>query len=209
MLLFKNKYVSLHLLINVCRITDIDLICIIKLKFKMKKLLLIGIAVAMSSFCHAQKVEYEQAQARILEPLQEVLVRPMAAEMKMLSTELKVYSPSWQFKEKKLTDMTVADLDNAKANAVFHACIADGADIILAATYYIRNHIDEKGKASDYGVDVIVRGYPAKYEKWHLLGDPKYTTDDKWVSPLIEAQRVRALKNDSETKAMSNQTRTK
>lgn len=175
----------------------------------MRKLLFFVIAMAASSFCHAQKVEYEQAQSRILEPLQEVLVRPMAAEMKMISTDLKVYPPSWQFKEKKLTEMTVFDLENAKANAVFHAATADGADIILAATYYIRNHIDEKGKPSDYGIDVIVRGYPAKYANWHLLGDPKYTTDDKWVDHLIEAQKVRVMKGDSEAKALNNQTRTK
>lgn len=175
----------------------------------MKKTLLIGIAMAFSIMSHAQKVEYEQAQSRVLEPLQEVLVRPMAAEMKMLSTELKAYAPSWQFKEKKLNELTVYDLENAKANAVFHAAISDGADIILAATFYVRNHIDEKGKPSDYGVDVVVRGYPAKYVNWHQLGDPKYGTDEKWVDNLVEAQRVRALKGESEAKALSNQTKTK
>ena len=158
---------------------------------------------------HAQKMEYEQAQSRILEPLQEVMVRPMAAELKMLTTELKVYPASWQFKEKKLSDLTIDDLQNAKANAAFHASVADGADIILAATYYVRNHIDEKGRPTDYGIDVIVRGYPAKYTNWHLLGDPKYTTDDKWVDHLIDAQRVRALKGDSEMKALDNSTKTK
>ena len=166
-------------------------------------------ALAASVLAHAQKVEYEQAQSRILEPLQEVMVRPMAAELQMLSTELKVYPASWQFKEKRLTEMTVEDLQNAKANAVFHASVADGADIILAATYYVRNHIDEKGKPTDFGIDVIVRGYPAKYVNWHLLGDPKYTTDDKWVDYLINAQRVRALKGDSEARALENSTKTK
>lgn len=175
----------------------------------MKKLLFVCITVASSMVAHAQKLEYEQAQSRILEPLQEVMVRPMAAELKMLTTELKVYPASWQFKEKKLSDMTVDDLKDAKANAAFHASVADGADIILAATYYVRNHIDEKGRAQDYGVDVIVRGYPAKYVNWHLFGDPKYTADDKWVGPLIEAQRVRALKGDSEMKALDNTTKTK
>jgi len=175
----------------------------------MKKILFVCAAMATSLFASAQKVEYEQAQSRILEPLQEVLVRPMAAELQMLSTELKVYPASWQFKEKKLTDMTVDDLQNAKANAVFHASVSDGADIILAATYYVRNHIDEKGKPTDYGIDVIVRGYPAKYANWHQLGDPKYTADEKWVEYLIDAQRVRAIKGDSESKALDNTTRTK
>ena len=161
---------------------------------KEKVVFVVGIALAASSLCRAQKVEYEQAQSRILEPLQEVLIRPMAAELKMLSTELKVYPPSWQFKELKLTEMKDEDLKNAKTNAAFHAAISDGADIILAATYYVRNHIDEKGKPSDRGVDVIVRGYPAKYVNWHLLGDSKYPSDENWVEPLIEAQRVRALK---------------
>jgi len=174
-----------------------------------KKFLFVCIVSGVCLLGHAQKVEYEQAQSRILEPLQEVMVRPMAAELQMISTDLKVYPASWQFKEKKLTDLTIDDLQNAKANAVFHAAVADGADIILAATYYVRNHIDEKGKPTDYGIDVIVRGYPAKYVNWHLLGDPKYTTDDKWVDHLIDAQRVRALKGDSESKALDSSTRTK
>lgn len=174
-----------------------------------KKFLFVCIAFGVCVLGHAQKVEYEQAQSRILEPLQEVMVRPVAAELQMLSTNLKVYPASWQFKEKKLTDLTLDDLQNAKANAVFHAAVADGADIILAATYYVRNHIDEKGKPTDYGIDVIVRGYPAKYVNWHMLGDPKYSTDDKWVDHLIEAQRVRALKGDSESKALDSSTRTK
>ncbi len=175
----------------------------------MKKYFFVGIAAAFSMMVHAQKIEFEQAQSRILEPLQEVMVRPMAAEMEMLSKELKVYPASWQFKEKKIGDLTFDDLQNAKANAVFHASVSDGADIILAATYYVRNHIDEKGRPTDYGIDVIVRGYPAKYVNWHLLGDPKYTTDDKWVDHLIDAQRVRTLKGDSEMKALDNSTKTR
>ena len=175
---------------------------------RMKKSFTVGIALAISTFCFAQKVEIEQAQSRIIEPLQEVLVRPMAAEMQMLSNELKVYPASWQYPEVKLTDLRDADFENAKANAAFHAAISDGADIIIAATYYIRNHVDAKGKPSDYGIDVIVRGYPAKYVNWHLLGDQKYS-DEKWVTNLINAQQVRAYKGDDATKALGNQTKSR
>lgn len=177
----------------------------------MKKLFLIGIAVAISSLSYAQKVQYEQAQSRILEPLQDVFVRPMVAEMKMLSTELKVYMASWQFPEKKITEITWQDLRDAKANAAFHAAISDGADIIVGATYYVRNHIDEKGKASDHGVDVIVRGYPAKYVNWHPLGDSKYAaSDEKWVNQLIEAKKARVWhnnKDENQADAIENYTK--
>lgn len=164
----------------------------------MRKTLLIGIALSFSVMGFAQKVQFEQAQSRIMEPIQDVFVRPMVAEMKMLSTELKVYMASWQFQEKKITDLTWQDLRDAKANAAFHAAISDGADVIVGATYYVRNHIDAKGKATDYGVDVIVRGYPAKYVNWHPLGDSKYSaSDEKWVNQLIEAKKARTWHNNN------------
>ena len=172
----------------------------------MKKLFIIGIAIAISSLCHAQKVEFEEAQTRIIEPIQEVLVRPMSAEMKMLSNEMKVYMPSWQIKEKKINELTQIDLDNARANAAFHAAILDGADAIVAATFYVRNHIDEKGKPTDHGIDIIVRGYPVKYVNWHLLGDPKYN-DEKWEGALIESYKARALNKDDAAAAAKDRTR--
>lgn len=165
----------------------------------MKKVFIVCIAMAFSAISYAQKVQFEQAQSRILEPMQDVFVRPMVAEMQMLSTELKVYMASWQFQEKKITDLTWQDLRDAKANAAFHAAISDGADIIVGATYYVRNHIDEKGKPSDHGIDVIVRGYPAKYVNWHSLGDAKYaSSDEKWVNQLIEAKKARVWHNGND-----------
>ena len=172
----------------------------------MKKILLFGIAFATSLFVKAQKVEFEEAQTRIIEPIQEVLVRPMSAEMKMLSNEMKVYMPSWQIKEKKINELTQIDLDNARANAAFHAAILDGADAIVAATFYVRNHIDEKGKPTDHGIDVIVRGYPVKYVNWHLLGDPKYN-DEKWEGVLVESYKARALNKDDAAAAAKDRTR--
>ena len=179
----------------------------------MKKIFFIGIALAISSVGYAQKVQFEQAQSRILEPIQDVFVRPMVAEMKMLSTELKVYMASWQFQEKKITDLSWQDIRDAKANAAFHAAISDGADIIVGATYYVRNHVDEKGRPSDHGIDVIVRGYPAKYVNWHSLGDAKYSaSDEKWVNQLIEARKARVWHNDKDVdqaEAIENRTKTR
>lgn len=172
----------------------------------MKKLFFVGIALAVSTFANAQKVEMEEAQTRIIEPIQEVLVRPMSAEMKLLSSEMKVYMPSWQIKEKRINELTQVDFDNARANAAFHAAIADGADAIVAATFYVRNHIDEKGRPSDRGVDVIVRGYPVKYVNWHMLGDPKYN-DEKWEGALIESYKARALNKDDAAAAAKDRTR--
>lgn len=168
----------------------------------MKRTFLILFATAMCALSYAQKGEYEEAQTHVIDPVMDAFIRPMAAELKMLSTELKVYPASWQIKDKKLGDMTVGDIEVAKANASFSAAISDGADVIIGATYYVRNHI-EKGKATDYGVDVIVRGYPAKYVNWHLLGDTNYK-DESWIKNLIESQRARALKGDDAAKAVTD-----
>ena len=76
-------------------------------------------------------------------------------------------------------------LANAKANATYKAAKEAGADIIFGATYYVTN--DKKLK----GLNVVVRGYPAKYVKFHNFGDEP--TDAKWIGPLQDGVRNRAV----------------
>jgi len=153
--------------------------------------------------CWSQKVEFYQAQTRIIEPLQDVLVRPLVADLQLMKQTLVEYEPSWQFKTVKLEELTVEDLADAKTNATFLAASKEGADVIVAATYEVRNHREIKnGKevVSEYGVDIIVRGFPAKYVNWHKMGEQ--ADDIKWAPMLIDSQSVRGIQghNTSVTK---------
>jgi hypothetical protein len=71
--------------------------------------------------------------------------------------------------------------------------------VIVGATYLVTSHV-ENGKISEYGVDITVNGYPARYVNWHKLGDdPK---DKVWFSSLINGQQVRANSKTQKTEAL-------
>ena len=96
---------------------------------------------------------------------------------------------------------TEIDLDNAIKSALHKAALSDGADILVASTYEVRNHIekDKKGNSqmTEMGIDIIVSGYPAKYENWRKFNEKE---DLQWATVLIDAQRV--YSNDEKTVAV-------
>lgn len=161
----------------------------------MKRVFLMSVVAVLAVLCYGQsKVEYHEGQTRIVEPIQDVYVRPLVADLEIMKQTITTYFPTWEFKDKKLVDLTLLDLENAKKNAAYTAAARDGADVIVGATFEVRNHMekDKNGKevSSEYGVDVIVRGYPAKYVNWHKLGEQQ--DDTKWIQQLFDGQRVRS-----------------
>ncbi|MBP3766791.1 MAG: hypothetical protein J6I31_00730 [Prevotella sp.] len=167
----------------------------------MKKLLLVCIAILAGSTCFGQKINFQQAQTRVIEPMQDVYVRPLVADLEILKGgQRQKYMRSPQFTEKKFSEITVADLEDAKILATYAAAVQDDADVIVGATYKVTNHIDEKGKPSEYGIDIVVSGYPARYTNWHKMGDdPK---DEKWVPRLFDGQSSRRVGGVTKTDAV-------
>ena len=157
----------------------------------MKKIaftLLLLVSCASSMFAQAK---FEHAQTRIQEGMSEFFVRPMVAELQMLNKDCQEWSFNI-FPGVPLSDISVDMLENAKANAAFKATKLAGADIILGATFYVINN--EKAK----GLDVTVRGYPAKYVKFHNYGEGQLGADDsKWITPLQDGARIRAISVDN------------
>lgn len=174
----------------------------------MKRLFIIA-AMACGILCQAQaQTEYEHSQARIQEATSDFFVRPMVAELKMLKEECQEYGPFNIYPGVAFSDITFNHVADAKANAAYKAAMVAGADIILGATFNVVN-----GKGKNKGLDVIVRGYPAKYINFHSFGDPaKGKDDDKWIKILLENERTRKwnITNDqSQTKAVTTETRNK
>ena len=161
----------------------------------MKKTITICCALLLSTFSFAQKsvLTFQQAQTRVIEPLQDVFVRPLVADLEIIKPERQEYPVSWEFSHKKLTEMTVQELEDAKTLAAYKAAALSDADVIVGATFQVRNHT-ENGKPTEYGVDVIVRGYPAKYTNWHNMGSKP--EDEKWVTHLLKAQEVYINRTD-------------
>lgn len=168
--------------------------------------LLFSVLMAFATSGFSQKVEFRQAQTRVIEPMQDVFVRPLVADLQILKEERQTYPVSWQFQNKRISDITVADLQDAKILAAYQAAVQEDADVIVGATFEVRNH-EEKGKSSDLGIDIIVRGYPAKYINWHKMGED--STDKDWVPMLIDGQRARSLgASDAKTGAVNGSSNT-
>lgn len=136
--------------------------------------------VSMPFICNAQRIEYEEAQSRIIEPLQDVYIRPIVAEMQLIKTQRQTYGPFLFYKGIDLSKMTVGDIDNAKKNAAYNAAQIDDADLIVAPVFNVKNA--EKGG----GIYVEVTGFPVKYVNWHLLGE-NGETDYKWLQSMYYA----------------------
>jgi len=172
----------------------------------MKKTLLIVTSLVLSTLSFAQKVEYKEAQTRVIEPLQDVYVRPMVADLEILSENRKTYGPTLYFENYKLSDiLTRLDaaevLEQAKIFATYQAAKEENADVIVGATYMVTHHIDASGKISENGVDITVNGYPARYVNWHKMGE--VSTDKDWVPYLIQGQTARSkFNNEQKTEAV-------
>lgn len=166
----------------------------------MKKTLLLCFAMALSAASFAQRIEYQEAQTRVIEPMQDVYVRPLVADMKILKTERQTYGPEVYLAHLKFADiMTSGRMDDilyqAKVLATYAAAKKEGADLIVGATYFVEHNIDATGRVSEYGVRITVNGYPAKYDNWHMMGEKP--EDEKWVTRLVDGQRARSLATDT------------
>lgn len=69
------------------------------------------------SECYGAKVEYRQSQSRMLEPVQEVFVKPLVVDLQVLSETRQ--KATWPFPDVKVTEMTVGDVETMKANALY------------------------------------------------------------------------------------------
>ncbi len=161
----------------------------------MKKILLLSVTMALSIAASAQKIEYTEAQTRAIEPMQDVFVRPMVADFEIIKEQRQTYGPTVFLQNLKLADMINSGrmddiLYQAKVLATYEAAKKENADVIVGATYLVTQATDAKGKVSEYGVSITVNGYPARYVRWHKLGED--TSDKDWVPFLLEGQRSRA-----------------
>lgn len=172
-------------------------------KFSMKKLVFTAaMAILGLASANAQvREEFRQSQTRIQEPLQDVYIRPQVAELKMINPgKRSEWLPKIYLTQYSLNEITQDMLENAKANAAYDAAKEEDADIILAATFLIKNN--PKGK----GVEITVTGFPAKYVNWHQFGQAGYESDANWVGTLFQGLMTRTNREASTREESHNKT---
>lgn len=147
--------------------------------------------------CFAQRIEYEESQSRILEPLQDVYIRPLVADMQLLKNSRQTYGPFLFNKGVDISKITIENVDNAKKNAAYNAAQIDDADLIVGAVFRVTSA--EKGG----GIYVEVSGFPVKYTNWHLLGE-NGDDDYKWLQSMTNAEYYgRRSQNEQKDAAIS------
>lgn len=156
----------------------------------MKKLFL-AVAICMIALsASAQKVvDYQSAQARVLDVNTNAFVMPKVVELEMIKTpksnaDCRIDDTVY-YSNEKIAAMK-GDEANIRANASFQLCLRYGADVIVGALYEIKNN------ESHTGYDVRVIGYPARFHNWRNIQD----TDYKWIglkSGTTDAEKTKAI----------------
>ncbi len=119
---------------------------------------------------------FEQSQSRIIEPKQDVFIKPLVAEIQIMNNQERVDFKPFERPISSVDDLTYEQLDNFKAGALYDAARQAGADIIVAATFNVRT--DEKGKK----IIIEVSGFPGKYVNFRTA--TKADDDYEWITTV-------------------------
>ncbi len=134
-------------------------------------MLLVALLLGVSQNVMAQKVDYRQSQSRMLEPQQQVFVRPLVVDLVVTKPDRQ--TDNWPFLDVDITKMTTQDVDNLKINALYLSAQKHDADVIVAPTFDIRT--------VKKGIEITVIGFPAKYQNWKVATKEE---DYKWIEDV-------------------------
>lgn len=132
----------------------------------------VAVVLGLPQYVAAQsKGEYRQSQSRMIEPQQQVFVRPLVVDLRVTTTERQ--KAVWPFPDVDIFKMTVQDVENLKINALYLTSQKLDADVIVAPTFDIRT--------VKKGIEITVIGFPAKYENWKVA---ETEADYKWIEQV-------------------------
>lgn len=155
--------------------------------------MLAALMLGVAQNAMAQKVDYRQSQSRMLEPQQQVFVRPLVVDLNVITTERQ--KAVWPF-EGDITKMTTQDIYNLKINALYLTAQKMDADVIVAPTFDIRT--------VKKGIEITVIGFPAKYENWKVATKEE---DYKWIEDVYgtKIRVVNSLQSLDENQAKNSE----
>ena len=140
------------------------------------------------------QTQFEQSQSRVIEPKQDVYIKPLVAEIEILEGQVRQDYGPYQYEIKSVETLTYDQLENFKARALYRAAREADADIIVAATFNARS--DEKGKY----IIVEVSGFPGKYVNFRTA--KKEDGYYEWITTVYPY--MDRINPTGKTKALSN-----
>ncbi len=133
----------------------------------MKKFILLMAVTLISVGATAQKVLYQEAAGRNIEPTQNAVIVPLVAELELLSETKIEYVETFEL---PVTNQVVQNVDAYKRVALVNATKQYNADTMVAALISVLTRAD--GNA----LIITVTGFPAKYKNWRCM-----TSNDSWL----------------------------
>ena len=139
------------------------------------------------------KDEYRQSQGRMLEPQQQVFVRPLIVDLNVTTAERQ--KAVWPFPDVDINKMTTSDVENLKVNSLYLTAQKYDADVIVAPTFDVRT--------VKKGIEITVIGFPAKYENWQVA---KKEEDYKWIEDVygVKIRSVNPFQSLGENQAKNS-----
>lgn len=158
----------------------------------MMKQVLIAATLLFTANVWGQTV-YEESQARLIEPKQDVFIVPLVADVQLVDKGVRQDFGPYEFEINSLSSTTFEDISQFKANALYRAAREADADVIVAATFNVKS--DAKGKK----MIINVSGYPGKYINFRPLKFDK-KEDYQWIESVYPANYLEKEKLKSEEK---------
>ena len=140
------------------------------------------------------QTQFEQSQARIIEPKQDVFIKPLVAEIEIMEGQQRQDYGPYSYPIKSVETLTFDELENIKTRALHRATKEANGDIIVAATF--KAYSDEKGK----NVIVEISGFPGKYVNFRTAS--KQDNDYEWITTVYPY--TDRINTTGKTKALGN-----
>lgn len=138
----------------------------------MKKFLLfIAVAMTLSSCGIQTRTIYREASGRNIEPLQNVVINPLLADLELISETKQTYTETSDLVVNYATK--IEQIDAAKNMALLNAAKKYDADTMVAALVSVDTN-------DDGNLVITITGYPARYTNFR-----KMTSADTWVNSSV------------------------
>lgn len=149
------------------------------------------LAVLLFSANAMGQIRVEQSQTRLIEPKQDVFIKPLVAEIHIMNNEVKqdfgpYFFPLSDYNLSSFDQLSYEVIEEMKKNGLYKAATTEAqeningqtmnADIIVAATY----HVETVTKDKEKGVLISISGFPGRYVNFKSAGD----TDYEWITTV-------------------------
>lgn len=138
----------------------------------------------------SQKVIYQEATSRYMEPSQCIMTNPLVADIKVSGKRI-TYTEQDAFTKFDVTPDIVDMMPNFKKIALCHAAQANNADMIIGATIDVST-------SEDGHIVIVISGYPATYANFRNATKADFDIVERGQQMLSKEDAAEAILGNAE-----------